>query len=393
MATVTHLETHFTEGDDALLGAVSVERFVWAGSVYLLVGGGALGVLTLYELEADALTEIDQIDVDAAFQMDGVSGFEVHESSNGAAEVFVFGSGSTAFATLQVDASGFTSTDVAPPASERPISDIAVIEDGDSAFYVHAGSDGSGLVVQDVRADGTLSEIDTVSDNSDLPLGDIAGVINLEVQGIEYVVAISAFDSGIAAFSIDANGNLTSTDEVAPSDGSGFWLPQDVVTLDLWGTDYVIMASSGTSSLTVYELDTAGQFFETDHVLDDSLTRFDDVDVLEAFTYADMGYVLAAGSDDGFTLLQLSPSGLLKPVVTVADAFETALQNISDLDADVSGDILTVSVVSDADHGVSLYELDLAATLYSPFDPVCDDFPFYTAPEANALGYVDEFVF
>jgi Ca2+-binding RTX toxin-like protein len=191
---------------------------------------------------------------------------------------------------------------------------------------------------------------------------DVSAFASVTIGGQTYLFTASAIDAGINSFSIDQNGALQLTDSVDPGDGFGFSLPQALETLSVAGQNYLIMASAGTSSITVYAVGADGSLTETDHLIDGVGTRFEDASVLATFTYEGRSYILAAGSDDGLTLLELSTSGTLSVIGVLADGFDTTLNNITDIEVVTIGTEIHAIISSDTENGFTQIEIDLADT-------------------------------
>ena len=391
MASYEHSTTVFTNGDDGLLGAVAVQRFHWAGAAFVLVGGTASGELTLYREDGASLVEVDQISIGSVQGMTAFAGFEIVTMSDGQSQILVLGEGGDDFNLLDVSATGFGQSDGFDIQNGGNINNAIPVYQNDVSYLIHDGSLGSGLVITEYDETGEVGSV-VIADTDDLPLGDISVLTHIDVGGTGFVFAASAFDTGLAVFEISTDGGLIHKDTVLPSDGSGFWLPQASASLEVGGNAYLLLGSAGTDSVTSYSISSEGVLFETDHIIDSLDTRFEAVTTLEAFTYQDFGYVIAAGNDDGFTLLELSSDGQLDPVLTLEDSFDWALNNVSDISADLDGDLLTVLVASEGDNGVSQFEIDMASVQHDPRDWASLNYPSDDGLDAQNF-MVDEFLF
>ena len=131
------------------------------------------------------------------------------------------------------------------------------------------------------------------------------------------------------------------------------------------GTGYVILASAAgngsAAALSVMQLTGTGRLVPTDHVLDTLNTRFGQVQSLSVVQSGDHVYVLAAGGDDGLTLLELLPGGRLFHHQSIADSAATGLQNVSALAGAVVGDEMQVIVASQSEAGLTQFSLSLAS--------------------------------
>lgn len=236
---------------------------------------------------------------------------------------------------------------------------------GGTFFFSQApGTDD--LFVYRVETNFALTQVQSISDTSSTFLGDISALTTARAHGNDYLFVTSAFDSGLSVYQIASNGTLTLRDVVEPSDGSGFNLPSALVAVEVSGTNFIIMGSSGTSSLTVYEIGSDGSLTEVEHLLDTLDTRFQSVTQLVSFEFGGAVYIVAAGSDDGLSILEVGTNGQLTERGTIADTFDITLDNISGIDVEVIGDQVFLVVSSSTDHGVAVLEV----TFETPPDPI-----------------------
>lgn len=113
--------------------------------------------------------------------------------------------------------------------------------------------------------------------------------------------------------------------------GEGVWIngPTAMATGVLNGQLHVVVASTISNSLTVFELDEAAAALKpADHVLDTLSTRFAQPSHLESFTSGDRVFLIAAGHDAGLSILELLPGGRLQPVSTLVGSVGNPLDGI-----------------------------------------------------------------
>jgi Ca2+-binding RTX toxin-like protein len=210
-----------------------------------------------------------------------------------------------------------------------------------------------------MKPDDTLNTKNSYENNVFDYVDDISAFTTVDIAGKNFLFAASSFDAGLSSFRVGRHGNLHLKDTVAPSDGSGFHLPQALETIAVDGQNYVLMGSAGTDSITVYSVAKNGGLTEVDHLLDSLDTRFEDVSVLESFNYNDRAFVLAAGSDDGITLLELHSGGVLSVISVLADDFDTTLNNVTDIEVVEFGAEVHAFVSSGSENGFTQIEIDL----------------------------------
>lgn len=208
----------------------------------------------------------------------------------------------------------------------------------------------SGTASAHLNTAGLMSGTTYIADTAAAPLGDVTALAMLDDGRI---IAGSAFDSGIAL--LDAAGTIT---DVALA-GDGFWHSRvsAIETARIDGRDFAIVAASGSSSLSVFEIG-ADELILTDHEWDTMMTRFSGVSELATLRIGNMTVVAAGGADQGLSLFELTGEGDLVHLRDIVDTHQTTLNGITGLDmiATETGALLVAS--SERDNGLSLFELE-----------------------------------
>ena len=189
-----------------------------------------------------------------------------------------------------------------------------------------------------------------IADTINLPLGDVIALSSLSDGR---VIAGSAFDTGIAL--LDAAGLIL---DVALAE-DGFWHSRvsDIETVQVGTRDFVIVAASGSSSISVFEVD-GDELILTDHEWDNATTHFYGVSELATARIGDMTIVAAGGTDAGLSLFELTADGDLIHLRDITDTPETTLADISGLDLIAHGDGALLVASSERDNGLSVFELE-----------------------------------
>jgi len=227
-----------------------------------------------------------------------------------------------------------------------------------ATFVYSAHKDGSGLDGFRANADGSLTFLQHTADTPATYGFGIHALASVTVGSQTFLFSGSAHEDGIDAYQINASGGLT------PLDTIGFQqlLPvQGVVAIEPAFSDavpYLIVASSGSSSLTVLRVQPDGTLLPTDHVTDTLDTRFDKVSSLEVFSHKESVFVLASGADQGMTLMSLLPGGQLIHLETIADTVNFGLTKPSDIQTFQAGSLVNILTTSEIESGVSQFSID-----------------------------------
>lgn len=190
-----------------------------------------------------------------------------------------------------------------------------------------------------------------------------AGLVTMiDDGGISYAVVGYGSTDSLGLLRMDASGHYTFVDTIEPSDG--LWVDRPGALTSLTGIDgvpYIILAASGSSSLTVLAIED-DQLIVRDHLLDDLGTRFASANYVQAVDIGGQGFVIAAGADQGISIMALMPGGRLQHVDTIAASIETPISAISALEVLVDGNSIRIFVATQA----APYLVEFQFTLDNP---------------------------
>ncbi|MGB1235383.1 MAG: calcium-binding protein [Planktomarina sp.] len=232
-------------------------------------------------------------------------------------------------------------------------------EIGNKMYMALANANGTGFATYAVAGNGALTERTRI-DGSDGGYADSPASMALVKFGdTQILITISATNDSVSSFAIGSSGQLTHTETIGIEDFLPVSTPQDVAAISVAGQQFVVMASSDTSSLTMFEITRSGNLTAVDQVVDNLSTRLDDVHVIETFTIDDRSFVLAAGQDSGISLFGVLPDGQLLHLDTVVDQTNFPIDTITDMHvAEVDGDY-QLFTVSGSEAGIGQFSLNL----------------------------------
>ncbi|MEO0357113.1 MAG: beta-propeller fold lactonase family protein [Pseudomonadota bacterium] len=324
-------------------------RFSAAGSQVILAsdaGGGAI-VMSLNQGQLahtqTAYTINANVPSVAAHWVNGSVQFSVNDINQ------VLQSASTSSLTIYVENSGaFTDR-----------FEAVSFETSGKGYVALAASADSGIGIYEVTPNGSLTQTDLITGAEGGYSDSPAALSIVHVGSEQFLVSVSATDDSITSFSIEPDGSLTQLDTVGVEHFLPVATPQDVASLTVDGTSFVVMASSDTSSLTVFEISKTGNLTAVDQVVDDLSTRLNGAQVIETFTIGERGFVLAAGQDSGISLFGILPDGQLLHLETLVDETDYPIDTITDMYvADVDG-TYQLFTISGSEAGVGQFSLNL----------------------------------
>ena len=226
-------------------------------------------------------------------------------------------------------------------------------------FLYAAKHDGNG--VDAYRLSGSAHHLSgaSVTDSAQTYASGIADLSTATIGGRTFLLTLSGREHGISSFEIGSNGSLTHSGRLGAQQGLGVNAPTDLETVSAYGSTYAVIASAGSSSLTVLKLNNGGSFERADHILDTLHTRFAGVTAVETVKVNGQVYVLAGGADDGLSLFVMLPDGRLQHLESIAQTNSNSLGNIQDMVATRIGSDIQVYAASGTSPGISQLTVDL----------------------------------
>ena len=238
------------------------------------------------------------------------------------------------------------------------ISAQAVVEIGGTTYLYLARAGESTVHAFSVGPTGTLTAAGTrVLDRSSAGI-DITSLSAVTVGGETYLVSLSLAADVIRTFPLGPGGAIGQPRALGTPQGLGVADPAAVSAVEIGGTSFLIMGSTGSSSISVIEVSSGGAMRVADHVIDTLDTRFAGVRALATVEAGDRVFVIAGGNDGGLALMTLMPDGRLLLAGDQLDLPGLALDSISAMTAHIVGDRIEVFVASEG-AGITRLEIDL----------------------------------
>ncbi|MEO1238899.1 MAG: calcium-binding protein, partial [Pseudomonadota bacterium] len=325
--------------------------------VYLLSGTGG-GLTALEVLSNGALNVVDELPVSGSF----VPGVEPRLSLgivDGTPTLVLSGQSGAIGRSVEVLSDGRFGTAGALAGDPAALVGPSMVA-GPNGSYLVSGGQG-GVQSFAVIAGVGLSPAGILADTSDTLLADVADTVAVTAAGVPYVAAISATEPGVTLLSVGTGGSLDWHGDIGAADGLGVSGPTTVVDADVLGRTYLIVAATGSSSLSVIEVSEGGIPVLRDHVVDNLATRFQSVEALATTSIGGRTFVAAGGADDGISLFELVPGGRLIELASLSDDVMATLADVSALALVARGTSIEVLVASLSEPGLTRLSVDVAA--------------------------------
>lgn len=352
------LSTQLDTAVRQLMGLSSLEIISVGARRYVIAAGEADGGMSSYEILADgSLVASNDVLFGANSGTQNVRYVNAY-TFGGAAYVVPSGRYDDNLTVYELSASGaFIAGQTLTGAGTAQLTMSEVVSVGASS-YLFSANTSAGLQRFSIAGNGALTGQTLVADTPAVALGDVSALSAALLQGRDFLFAASAFDAGLSVFEVAADGTLITKFLLTPG-AIGFNAITALEAAQVGPRAFLLVASAETDTLLVLRVSRGGQLNLVDKLTDKSETRFARISALEVFEYEGRTFVLAAGSDDGLTLLELTYRGRLNLLGVVADEFSTTLNNISDIEVEIINDKILVFVSSASENGFTEFELSL----------------------------------
>ncbi|MBN8629830.1 MAG: hypothetical protein J0L76_03125 [Rhodobacterales bacterium] len=313
------------------------------------------GVLALDVSGAMALVDQDSVTPGAALAADAVI---ERVTINGATNLIVTGANEAGVQAYAVAGDGSLGTAMQLPGSlAGAIAAQSVVQIGEATYFLCARTGESTIYTYAVAANGSMSLVGSRVLDGPHSGVDIAALTPVTVGGNPFLVSLSLEADVVRAFPLAANGTLGAAQMIGAPQGLGIADPSAVKVVEMAGATYLVVASAGSSSISVISLGPDGSMRVSDHVVDTLDTRFHGVQALATVEIGDRVLVIAGGGDDGLTVMTLTPDGRLLPSGQILQQPGLALDNITAMAARVVGDVIELFVTGEGT-GITRLQID-----------------------------------
>ncbi len=318
------------------------------------------------------LLSVDDVSDNADLELDGASGLST-AVVGGTTYLFVTGYNDDGVSVFSVASDGtLTSVDDVSDNATLELdgaADVSTAVIGGTTYLFVTGYDDDGVSVFSVAADGTLTSVDDVSDNADLELDGASGLSTAVVGGTTYLFVTGELDDGVSVFSVAADGTLTSVDTV--SDNAALELDGAIglSTAVVGGNTYLFVAGRNDDGVSVFSITSDGTLTSVDDVSDDADLELDGAFAVSTAVVGGSTYLFVAGNiDDGFSVFSVAADGTLTSVDDVSDDADLELNGAYSVSTAVVGESTYLFVAGFSDNGVSVFSVASDGTLTSIYN-------------------------
>lgn len=225
---------------------------------------------------------------------------------------------------------------------------VEIFEGGATDIAVVATRYTEGLQIFALTDAGAMTLTGTITDGAKSYLGDVSDLASLSLNGTRVLLVLSALENGISSYRITPEGTAELIDSLGAGEGLAINGPAQMQLARVDGQQFIVIASTLTSSLTVVRINDMGVLFPTDHVIDDRTTRFDGTAALDMFECNGRSFVLTGGTDAGLSLFELLSGGQLSHIRSFPLESGAGIKAITSIETHVNGDRLSILLVDAA---------------------------------------------
>ena len=236
--------------------------------------------------------------------------------------------------------------------------DVETMVVGGTTYLFSSGVNDNGVSVFSVAANGTLTNVDNVTDNGTSKIQGPQGMATATVGGNAYVFVTGFHDDGIGVYSVAADGHLTNVFNVSDAGPMELDGPVDAITVAVGGTTYLVVSGFEDDGLTVFSVAADGHLTNVFNLPDDGTLKLDNPVGLSTAVIGGKTYLLVAGADDdGLSVFAMGADGALTNVTNVSDDSTLLLDRVIGVTTVVMDGQTYVIAASNNDSGVSVFKL------------------------------------
>ncbi|MDX5351162.1 MAG: hypothetical protein LPJ95_10745, partial [Paracoccaceae bacterium] len=348
-----------------------MELVVRGGNLVLYTATRAGGGVLALEVDG-AMTLLDLESLAHGTTLPAPAGLDLL-AIGGTPHLVVSGANQAGVRTLDLQADGALGAGLQLPGSlAGTISAQTVVQVGGATYYYAARAGEATIHAYSVSASGAMTRLSPQVLAGAQPGIDISAMSSVRVGAETYLLSLSLGADVVRVSRLLPDGNLASPAMFGVPQGLGIANPSAIEVVEVAGRSFLLVASSGSSSVSVIEIAAGGLMRAADHVIDTLDTRFQGVQAIETVTVGDRVLVIAGGADGGITVMLLTPEGQLLPVGQHLQLPGLALDNITAMTARVVDGKVDLFVAGEGT-GITRLQIDpgpLAATIHGGGDAV-----------------------
>ncbi|MEL6512191.1 MAG: calcium-binding protein [Pseudomonadota bacterium] len=241
------------------------------------------------------------------------------------------------------------------------VGDVVRVPSSDTALFAVSTANSGSLGIYELAWNDTLRKVGSPVDIGERANAGVTALASIGTDQKSFVLAASASDNSIRSFEIDVAGNLLFVDRIGAQEGVGISSPTDIEVVSSFGKNYAVVASTGTSSLTVFELKSDGTFRLTDQINDNRYTFFDTPRSLFSSDVNGWQFFSVGGTENGLSQFVLLPDGTLANVANTPLGTYAEKRRFSEIDGVFANGVLHTLALDAYSDNLAHFQLDLSS--------------------------------
>ena len=334
-----------------------LEVVMVAGQVRLFASTLYDGTLTSWALSGTGLTLVDTVTYLGGLRAGGTASIMQLEIDGQTGLLTGGGRGRGALQTHQLTEAGQFGENKVLPWTAFSLATLShgetlTLGNGNQAVFGSPAS-GADMGCLVFNSAGTFQSFQELYDRVDTFADDVTAISSARIGTAQYLLTASGTENGITVWAVSNTGDITPKSSLGTDDDLWVAAPTAMEVATIGAKTYVVLASAGSSSLTVMSLDALGNLQVTDHVIDSQNSRFAGASALAVLEHQGQIYVIVGGADDGISVFLLRADGTLLARGHLADTPQMGLENVSAISAVSAGNGIDIFVASSQVAGIT----------------------------------------
>ena len=281
-------------------------------------------------------------------------------STGSTTRAYIFGSHSGTLSTAVIGASGVPGASNKVATSNGTLTGVETftVFDGPARDFAALSQwNQPGVTLYEIAGDSSLTQVAFQGDSDKAYVKTVSDSTMVTMAGGDYLLTLSALENGLTSYQVEANGRMVLNDSLGNQDGLAVTGAAALTALEVGGVQYVVIAATTSSSLSVVRVNDLGCLYVVDQVVDDRTTRFEGTETLAAFTVNGRSFVVTGGTDAGLSFYELLPGGALAHFHDEVLETGSGIQAITSIEAAVDGNSVQLFIVDAGSDQIFEYNL------------------------------------
>ena len=244
------------DSDRNLSGATTLATAEVGSNTYIFAGGQWDNGISVFGLAGNGLsTSVYDVSDDATINLSGVRGISTAEVG-GTSYLFTAGSFDDGISVFSIANDGsLTNVDNTSDNATLELlgaQGLTTTNIGGVTFLFTTGNSDDGVSVFEVASDGTLTNVDNVIDDTTLELNGARELITAEVEGVTYLFVTGDADDGMSAFEVATDGTLTNVENISDNGTLSFRQCCRTYYCQRWGNHLPLCGRTTDDGISVF---------------------------------------------------------------------------------------------------------------------------------------------